>query len=176
MSEIQKCPCGSGLPYSECCEPIIKGRKDAPTAEALMRARYTSYAMDEIPFLVNSCSPNTKQSEKIDERETRKWAESSRWLGLEIVSKEKGGVDDDEGTVEFKATFEDTSDKHAGRQVHHERGSFERVNGKWYYTTGKVIIEQVRRAMPKVGRNDPCPCGSGKKYKYCHGRAGSAPL
>ena len=29
---------------------------------------------------------------------------------------------------------------------------------------------QVRRAQPKVGRNDPCPCGSGKKYKHCHGR------
>ncbi len=29
---------------------------------------------------------------------------------------------------------------------------------------------QVQRSYPKVGRNDPCPCGSGKKYKYCHGR------
>ncbi|MFA7395865.1 MAG: preprotein translocase subunit SecA [Sphaerochaetaceae bacterium] len=28
---------------------------------------------------------------------------------------------------------------------------------------------QVRRTTPKVGRNDPCPCGSGKKYKHCHG-------
>jgi preprotein translocase subunit SecA len=28
---------------------------------------------------------------------------------------------------------------------------------------------QIRRSYPKVGRNDPCPCGSGKKYKYCHG-------
>ena len=26
-----------------------------------------------------------------------------------------------------------------------------------------------RREAPKVGRNDPCPCGSGKKYKKCHG-------
>jgi preprotein translocase subunit SecA len=29
---------------------------------------------------------------------------------------------------------------------------------------------QVKRTVPKVGRNDPCPCGSGKKYKYCHGQ------
>jgi preprotein translocase subunit SecA len=29
---------------------------------------------------------------------------------------------------------------------------------------------QVKRTVPKVGRNDPCPCGSGKKYKYCHGK------
>ena len=31
-------------------------------------------------------------------------------------------------------------------------------------------VEQYRRAAPKVGRNDPCPCGSGKKFKHCHGR------
>ena len=29
--------------------------------------------------------------------------------------------------------------------------------------------QTVRRSVPKVGRNDPCPCGSGKKYKHCHG-------
>jgi preprotein translocase subunit SecA len=29
---------------------------------------------------------------------------------------------------------------------------------------------QIKRTVPKVGRNDPCPCGSGKKYKHCHGR------
>jgi len=32
---------------------------------------------------------------------------------------------------------------------------------------------ELRRDAPKVGRNDPCPCGSGKKYKACHGRSGS---
>jgi uncharacterized protein len=36
-------------------------------------------------------------------------------------------------------------------------------------------VETVRRAAPKVGRNDPCPCGSGRKYKVCHGAAGAAP-
>jgi preprotein translocase subunit SecA len=30
-------------------------------------------------------------------------------------------------------------------------------------------VETARRVEPKVGRNDPCPCGSGKKYKKCHG-------
>lgn len=36
------------------------------------------------------------------------------------------------------------------------------------HTQGQSVT--VRRTMPKVGRNDPCPCGSGKKYKQCHGR------
>jgi uncharacterized protein len=32
-------------------------------------------------------------------------------------------------------------------------------------------VETVKREAPKVGRNEPCPCGSGKKYKACHGAA-----
>jgi preprotein translocase subunit SecA len=36
-------------------------------------------------------------------------------------------------------------------------------------TGGDDAIKQVKRDEPKVGRNDPCPCGSGKKYKKCHG-------
>jgi len=37
-------------------------------------------------------------------------------------------------------------------------------------TGGDDVIKTVRRDEPKVGRNDPCPCGSGKKYKKCHGQ------
>jgi preprotein translocase subunit SecA len=33
-----------------------------------------------------------------------------------------------------------------------------------------AVVKTVRREEPKVGRNDPCPCGSGKKYKKCHGQ------
>jgi preprotein translocase subunit SecA len=38
-------------------------------------------------------------------------------------------------------------------------------------TGGDDVVKTVRREEPKVGRNDPCPCGSGKKYKKCHGQA-----
>jgi uncharacterized protein len=38
-------------------------------------------------------------------------------------------------------------------------------------TRSRYQVETVRRASPKVGRNDPCPCGSGRKYKVCHGAA-----
>ncbi|MBQ2529056.1 MAG: SEC-C domain-containing protein, partial [Treponema sp.] len=40
----------------------------------------------------------------------------------------------------------------------------------WKYVAGNVIPTTVKRVGAKVGRNDPCPCGSGKKYKQCHGR------
>ena len=35
---------------------------------------------------------------------------------------------------------------------------------------GTVVMQPIVNAVPKVGRNDPCPCGSGKKYKHCHGK------
>jgi len=168
-SEAGLCPCGSGLAYTECCQPLIAGTKLPSTAEALMRSRYSAYAKCEIDYIVDTCSPSERSEEKISVKETRKWAEESTWLGLEIVSTEKGGPQDDKGTVEFKAHYE----REGKKEVHHERAAFERLgrDKRWYYASGKMVVETVRRETPKVGRNDPCPCGSGKKYKQCCGKA-----
>ena len=38
---------------------------------------------------------------------------------------------------------------------------------------GETVVKQIKLEKPKVGRNDPCPCGSGKKYKKCHGQNAS---
>jgi SEC-C motif-containing protein len=173
-TNVAACPCGSGLDYNECCHPYISGEKLPPTAEALMRSRYSAYAKREVDYIVNTCSPNGKKEEKIDVKETRAWAEKSTWLGLTIVNVDKGGADDEEGVVEFKALFE----QDGARQTHHERAFFEKISEKvagsiidhWYYARGKMLIETVVRSEPKIGRNEPCPCGSGKKYKHCCGK------
>jgi SEC-C motif-containing protein len=53
---------------------------------------------------------------------------------------------------------------------HHERATFRRIDGDWFYMDGDMVKPKpVVRDKPKVGRNEPCPCGSGKKYKKCHG-------
>jgi SEC-C motif-containing protein len=53
---------------------------------------------------------------------------------------------------------------------HHERAHFVRVDGQWFFSEGEMIRNRpLRRETPKVGRNDPCPCGSGRKYKRCCG-------
>ena len=52
--------------------------------------------------------------------------------------------------------------------VLHEKAEFAREDGAWIYT--RPVREgpaPVRITAPKVGRNDPCPCGSGKKFKNC---------
>ncbi len=161
---MSHCPCGSGLDYAACCEPVLSGKQMAKTAEALMRARYTAYQKDAISFLGESLHLSSRHD--WDEAATRKWAEESEWLGLEVRSTDKGQEKDDEGTVEFIATYKEDG----LLKQHHEFSLFRREGGRWYYVDGKLPAPQtMKRESPKVGRNDPCPCGSGRKYKKCCG-------
>jgi len=161
---MKDCPCGSGRPYAECCEPYISGAAKAPTAEALMRSRYSAYAEHAIDYIINTCV--SRGEKDIDYQSTRDWSEKSTWLGLKILSVEKGGPADSEGTVEFEAAYESGGLK----EIHHERATFKKDSGEWLYDEGRVIPKTIVRSSPKIGRNDPCPCGSGKKYKHCCGR------
>ncbi|WP_315329659.1 YchJ family metal-binding protein, partial [Treponema socranskii] len=90
----------------------------------------------------------------------------SVWHGLKILRTEKGAAGDTEGIVEFEADYT----RHGLRDKHHETAAFEKADGEWLYTTGKLKTTTIRREGKKIGRNDPCPCGSGKKYKQCCGR------
>ncbi len=157
------CPCGSSRPYADCCRPYISGTTKPSTAEALMRSRYSAYAMHEIDYIVATCVRDEKHD--IDVEATRRWSEKSEWLGLKIVRTEKGGSADAEGLVEFVATYI----QDGLRDEHHEISRFVKRDGAWLYDEGEIIPETVVRTGPKVGRNDPCPCGSGKKYKKCCG-------
>lgn len=165
MNKTEKCPCGSGKKYGECCEPIITGSVPAPTAEALMRARYTSYVVHDIDFIINTCSHRDAERD-IDKESTRKWSEESQWLGLSIIRTEKGKESDSEGVVEFVASYNQDGFK----DEHHEIAKFIKEAGKWVYESGSMVPTTIVRSTPKVGRNDPCPCGSGKKYKKCCGK------
>jgi len=158
-----QCPCQSEVKYSRCCEPFIKGKKQAETAEQLMRARYTAYTQIEMDFIQQTHDPKTNQD--IDMQGSREWAETTKWDGLEIIETQQGGVDDEIGTVEFKAAF--LTDE--GPQIHHELSQFRKRDGVWFYHDSSQPSQTVVRASPKVGRNDPCPCGSGKKFKKCCG-------
>ncbi len=161
---MSECPCGSGRSYETCCGPLISGDQAAPTAEALMRSRYSAYVQCEIDYLGETLHPNHRSD--YDAAATRRWAEGADWLGLEIGDVEQGSEEDEEGMVEFIASFRE---KGATRR-HHEFSRFQKQDGRWYYLDGKLgTPETFVRETPRVGRNDPCPCGSGKKYKKCCG-------
>ena len=157
------CPCSSQIEFNDCCEPILNG-EPALTAEKLMRARYTAYTQVNMDFVTQTHDPSTLK--KTDMQENKAWAEKTDWLGLEILSTEKGLEDDDWGKIEFKAKY--STDKESG--THHEISEFNKKKGIWYFSKGQSPESlQIINTEPKVGRNDPCSCGSGKKFKKCCG-------
>ena len=127
-----------------------------------MRSRYTAYVRGAIDHLVATHDPTTRQS--VDRAAATRWSRDTTWQGLEIVATERGGEGDDEGVVEFIARGSTNGTAFAQR----ERSRFRRVDGAWYYLDGRVGAAPATRAVVP-GRNDPCPCGSGMKYKRCHG-------
>jgi SEC-C motif-containing protein len=160
---MTSCPCGSGLFLEDCCQKLISGMP-AATAEALMRARYTAFVTRQIGDFLQ----NTLAAEKLDDFDAQEVALSARdaeGLGFEVRAIESGGEADDDGTVEYVARF-----RIRGKtQVHHELATFRRENGRWLYVDGQVNPKSAPRQTAKVGRNDPCPCGSGQKFKKCCG-------
>ena len=162
---MEKCPCGSDISYAECCQPIIQNTRNADTAESLMRARYSAFVNTEIDFLYNTVSED--QQKDFNYEEATDWSKNSEWKGLEIIETIEGGPEDDKGTVEFIAKF--IQDKQ--EISHHELASFKKISGKWIFMDGIVPKpKQVIRETPKIGRNELCPCGSGKKFKKCCGK------
>lgn len=156
------CPCGSGKALDDCCGPYIAGAP-APTAEALMRSRYSAFVLGRFDHIERTHA--AEASEDFDRAELEQTAREVDWIGLEILSTDGGGEGDDTGAVEFAARYS----KDGGEQVHHELSLFRRENGAWKYADGKFNPAPPPRRVDKVGRNDPCPCGSGKKYKKCCG-------
>ncbi len=162
----KECPCQSGWDYEECCGPVLRGDEEAASASDLMRARYTAYVEGQIDFIVESTWPDRR--EELDLEHIRRWSEESQWEGLEIFDRDREAASGDEEVVVFKAYYRDAE---GHEQVHYERSLFRRKEGRWYFVEGVAgRREPLRREQPKVGRNDPCPCGSGKKYKKCCGR------
>lgn len=161
----QTCPCGSGSLFADCCEPIINGTRQSETAEGLMRARYTAFVTGAIDFIVNSTHSRTQNEIDIDF--VREWSQTSEWRGLEIIETRQ--INDNKAVVSFEAQYTQNGKEHS----HREKSLFEREDGEWRFVTGDELKNPtVRYETPKPGRNDPCPCGSGKKYKKCHGLNG----
>lgn len=126
----ESCPCGSGLLFIDCCEPIISGKKDAITAQELMRSRYTAFTQANANYLMRSHSAKTRP---IKERKSiEKWAKSVNWMGLTIIQTQAGEANDEVGYVEFKALYLENGQPH---QIH-EKSLFRRENGKWVYVSG----------------------------------------
>ncbi|MFN7096190.1 MAG: YchJ family protein [Gammaproteobacteria bacterium] len=172
---MQQCPCQSGKSFAECCQPYVTFTKAAPTPEALMRSRYTAYTLANIDYIQQTMKDPIAASFNYDN--SLKFAKESEWVGLDIIRSYQPF--DTIGYVEFVAHFNDYTGEH---QHLAELSEFHLEDGRWYYVDGTqeehhhdhhhhddTSSQPIRYNGIKLGRNDPCYCGSGKKYKKCCG-------
>jgi SEC-C motif-containing protein len=151
------CPCGSGKKHADCCGPLLAGEASASSAEALMRSRFCAYSTDNFSYLSKSWHPSTRPR-KIEDDD-----DGLVWTKLEVLNTSADQQADSTGTVEFIAHYL-INDKHKGQM--REVSDFVFEDGQWFYVDGKQVKGDPVKSE-KIGRNDPCPCGSGKKYKKC---------
>ncbi len=151
----QACVCGSAKEAADCCLALINGSRVAENAEQLMRSRYTAYALKNVQYVMDSWHVSTRPSEFI-------LNDFPKWAGLKVlnVKPEKAG----ESYVEFVAAFYDESNN-MGQM--HERSRFLREEGRWFYVDGEQLASAAQYHFSPPGRNEPCYCGSGRKFKKC---------
>ena len=155
------CTCGSAKAYAECCEPLITGAALPETAEQLMRSRYSAYTQGTVAYILDTTHPEKRAG--YTESSIRDWALNTEWLGLTIHGSESQG---EVSKVEFTCQYKENGVV----KDHHEFSEFRQFDGRWYFWDAEVAVHhEPVRVGPKVGRNDACPCGSGKKYKKCCG-------
>lgn len=154
---VQPCPCGSQRAYENCCEPCHHGDMPAATAEALMRSRYSAFVKHLADYLIQTHHPSQRQAD--DAMALAQNFRDTAWLGLTVLECTGGSERDTEGTVTFVARY-----RANGKEgTLHERSRFVKQDGHWLYLDGEML------PLPNPGRNDPCWCGSGRKFKKCHG-------
>lgn len=160
MTANNNCHCGSPLAFADCCALILSGQQQAQTAEQLMRSRYSAFCEHNIDYLIATHHPSKRQAD--DKQQLASSMQGCQWLSLKVVNTYNGGATDCDGEVEFIAHY--TQQQKLASL--HERSRFVKEQGQWFYVDGDLFTSP---AADKLGRNDPCWCGSGKKFKKCHG-------
>ncbi|MBV2131005.1 SEC-C domain-containing protein [Rheinheimera sp. SM2107] len=185
------CYCGSGLKFSDCCQPLLAGAKKADCCRQLMRSRYSAYCCKKIEYILQTCRPALQNTFN---EQTAFNAQSTE----NALIKEKAQITDFANAVHFVSlTITDYSDSDNSANSTLEPGTEGFVSfvaryiygnkleslaeksrflldDQWYYIDGQITPVTTQ----PIGRNDPCPCGSGKKFKHCnqHLPSGAVPV
>jgi len=149
----QTCPCLSNRSYKSCCQPLHHDDLQACSAEQLMCSRYSAFCLGNINYLIATLHPDKRKDN--DKKALAQTIKQTKWLGLRVIKHKQTGLF---ATVEFVAFFEaDPIDQL------HEKSNFIKEDGRWFYVDGEFL------PPIKLARNELCFCGSGKKFKKCHG-------
>lgn len=162
------CFCGSNREFNDCCQGVL-ATQSATTPEQLMRSRFSAYCLKDIDYLVATWHPSQRGNNS--HADIAAFANSAHFIKLQVTqcseqaptlfkpAPEVIAVADKVGFVEFIACF--IQDEKL--QQLHEISRFVQQQGRWYYLDGELFPFAVQ----KIGRNDLCPCQSGKKFKHC---------
>ena len=143
------CYCGNELSFEEHCKKYIEGVEVPKTPLELMKSRYSAFASGNYKYIYDTYYEKTRNFTLED----LKTEGSEKWMGLDIID-----FDNEEGIVTFIAKYQSESETY----IHKERSKFIFENDRWYYY-GILPFPKIEKVKP----NEPCPCGSGKKYKKC---------
>jgi len=150
------CCCKSGKTAANCCEPFLSGQAIPGTPEQLMRSRYAAFFHKAIDYLVATRDPDYRAMD--ESGLLADTCNQTRWLGLSVIKTDDSQLAQGVGFVEFAAFY----DQNGLGQIH-EKARFVNKKGRWYYCDGRILPPVI------WGRNQPCWCGSRKKFKRCHG-------
>ncbi len=161
VEKSKPCPCGTGQTFAQCCDALLQKQRPAKTAEELMRSRFTAHVVGDFEHLHRTYLATSREPYVAEAGGPTK-----AWSRL-VIHAHEAGPKPDQAFVDFTAYFREEDAEHAL----HEKGEFQRVDGTWFYSRSvRQGPAPMKSTQSKVGRNDPCPCGSGKKYKQCCGK------
>lgn len=160
---MSHCPCGSGLDIDTCCGPLINGAS-AKSPEALMRSRYTAFTLGNLDYIEGTCTEEALGT--LNRADLERSLPETKWLEMKVRETSGGSVEDVEGTVTFSFRYTYGGREHSQTEL----GRFVR-QARWLYDGSEINPKGRPVRVASIGRNDPCPCGSGKKYKKCCGAA-----
>ncbi len=151
------CECGKDTTFAECCGRFLDGSHKPRTAEELVRSRFVAFGLGNFDYI---------EQTQLDPLEAGvRNREAPEWEYLEILSCQEGSDSDEYGTVEFVAYY-----RLGEQRRHRELSRFVKVDGEWRYKDGDISDEPVSEsAGSSADPDDPCPCGSGRKFKRCCG-------
>lgn len=131
------------------------------TPQDLLDARYQAHVKADVDFIVASTHPEMR--EKLDQGVIQNWCKEAKWLGYQI---EEEKIEEEKAFITFLLRYEEKQKM----MNHYECAEFRKEEGKWYYFDSSFPKPKtVKREEAKIGRNDPCSCKSGKKFKKCCG-------
>ena len=132
------CPCGTQKHYTDCCQPYLDGLASAPTAEALMRSRYTAYSKNNLDYLIHTQHPTTRK--KNDSTTLQQTFKTTHWVRLTVVKTQQGQPHHKRGIIEFIATHQEKSrNPNPTLNQLHERSRFIQENKQWFYIDGDLL-------------------------------------